>query len=113
MTVSLTSIGINNTNVKIMNKIIFFLSHSIDYRVLLRYNTYMASAEKKPSFLQNIARGGAWGGIIAGLRLISLSIFSVATANFLAGGALIGAGVAGVIGLLNTVLGPSPAQSAS
>jgi len=41
--------------------------------------------------LQDVVRGGVWGGIIAGLRIASLSLFSLATANFLAGGAIIGA----------------------
>lgn len=69
---------------------------------------FMAVAEKS-SLLQDVVRGGVWGGIIAGLRIASLSLFSLATANFLAGGAILGAAVVGVMGLLNRALSAPPA----
>jgi len=67
------------------------------------------AASEKSTLLQDVVRGGVWGGIIAGLRIASLSLFSLATANFLAGGAIIGAAVVGVMGLLNRALNSPPA----
>ncbi|MFH0773800.1 MAG: hypothetical protein V1922_05835 [bacterium] len=71
------------------------------------------AAEKKPTFGERISRTALLGGVLAGLRIASLSLFSLATANFLAGGVLIGAALGGVIGLLDTMFGSKPAQPTS
>lgn len=59
-------------------------------------------AEKaKPSFFEKASKFAFWGGVLAGLRLMAVGLFSTATADFLTAGVVGGAAVGGTIHLIN------------
>jgi len=61
-------------------------------------------AEKvKPTFFENVSKFAFWGGVLAGLRIAALGLFSVATADFLTAGVAVGAAVGGTVYLINKI----------
>lgn len=59
-------------------------------------------AEKtKPTFTERVSKTAFWGGLLVGLRLAAVSLFSVATADMLTAGVVVGAAVGGTIYIID------------
>jgi hypothetical protein len=62
----------------------------------------MAEA-KRPTLWERISQTALLGGVLAGLRIAAVSLFTIGTADFLTAGVVVGAGVGGVIYLLDKI----------
>lgn len=59
-------------------------------------------AEKtKPTFTERVSKTAFWGGLLVGLRLAAVGMFSVATADMLTAGVVVGAAIGGTIYLID------------
>lgn len=59
--------------------------------------------QTKPTFTERVSKAAFWGGLLVGLRLAAVSLFSVATADMLTAGVAVGAAVGGTIYLIDKI----------